>query len=114
MRERFLALTGGAGCPVLLEITGVQSVSREAFRFLSEAVTVTAFAILGCTEVDRVIAHGRRGLPEPQCPSRYFSDEIEALAWLRGSGACEPEGCLTDHVCRGSGSSGPAAIVLPR
>lgn len=82
VRERFLALTGGAGAAVLLQISGVESVSRDAFRFFSDAASITAFAILGSTSVDRVIAHGRRGLPLPQCPSRYFSDEEEALAWL--------------------------------
>lgn len=84
VRERFLALTGGTACAVLLEITGVHSVSRDAFRFVSQAVTVTAFAILGSSAVDRVIAHARRGLPKPQCPSRYFTDEQEALTWLMG------------------------------
>ena len=82
MRESFLTLTGGDGCAVLLQITGVEHVSRDAVRVFSEAVTVTAFAILGSTSVDRVIAHGRRGLPLPQCPIRYFTDEHEALTWL--------------------------------
>lgn len=92
VRERFLTLTGGAGCAVLLQVTGVEHVSRDAVRVFSEAVTVTAFAILGSTSVDRVIAHGRRGLPLPKCPSRYFTDEQEALKWLRAAsipaGAC--------------------------
>lgn len=92
VRERFLTLTGGAGCAVLLQVTGVERVSREAVRVFSEAVTVTAFAILGSTSVDRVIAHGRRGLPLPQCPTRYFTDQQEALAWLRrvsvSAGSC--------------------------
>jgi len=44
---------------------------------------ITAFAILGSTPVDRVIVPGRRGMPLPQCPNRYFSDEQEAHAWLR-------------------------------
>lgn len=83
VRERFLALTGGAGVRVLLQITGVEWVSRGAFQLFSDAATITACAILGGTPVDRVIAHGRRGLPPPQCPSRYFSDEQEALRWLR-------------------------------
>jgi len=85
VRERFMALTAGAGAAVLLQITGVESVSPGAVRFFSEAATITAFAILGSTPVDRVIAHSLRGLPMPQCPSRYFSDEQEALTWLRGS-----------------------------
>ncbi|MGO4857062.1 DUF7793 family protein [Arthrobacter sp. 2MCAF14] len=82
VRERYLALTG-TGAAVLLQVIGVESVSRDAVRFFSEAATITAFAILGSTPVDRVIAHGRHGLPAPQCPTRYFSDEPEALGWLR-------------------------------
>lgn len=83
VRERYLALTGGTNAAVLLQVIGVESVNRDAVRFFSEAATITAFAILGSTPVDRVIAHGRHGLPMPQCPTRYFSDEQEALEWLR-------------------------------
>ncbi|MEO5317566.1 STAS/SEC14 domain-containing protein [Arthrobacter sp. CC3] len=82
-REELLALTGGIRGGVLLEITGVGSVSREAISVYSSAVTVSAFAILGSTPVDRVIAHGLLGLPLPACPSEYFTDEEEALTWLR-------------------------------
>lgn len=83
VRERYRAMTGGAGAGVLLQVTGVESVSRDAFRFFTDAVTITAFAILGSTSVDRVIAHGRRGLPLPKCPSQYFTNQHEALSWLR-------------------------------
>lgn len=41
---------------VLLQITGVHSVSHAAISLYSEAAAVTAFAVLGCTPVDRVIA----------------------------------------------------------
>jgi hypothetical protein len=82
-REELLALTGGARGGVLLEITGVGSVSREAIGVYSSAVTVSAFAILGTSPVDRVIAHGLLGLPLPACPSRYFTDEDAAIDWLQ-------------------------------
>ena len=83
-----LARARGAGWAILLQITGVEDVTRDAVRIFSEAVTVTAFAVLGSTPVDRVIAHGWRGLPAPQCPSRYFTDEPEA--W-RGSARLPPQ-----------------------
>lgn len=90
-RGELLALTGGARGGVLLDITGVGSVSREAIGVYSAAATVTAFAILGATPVDRVIAHGLLGLPLPGCPSAYFTDEEEALGWLRdGNSTDEP------------------------
>lgn len=84
-REELLALTGGVRGGVLLEITGVGSVSREAINVYSAAVTVSAFAILGKSPVDRVIAHGLLGLPLPACPSRYFTDENTALDWLENA-----------------------------
>lgn len=83
-RENLLALTGGEPSVVLLQITGVGSVSREAISVYSEAATVRAFAILGSTPVDRVIAHGLLGLPRPQCPTQYFTDAQEAMQWLSG------------------------------
>lgn len=83
-RTRVLALAAGKPVCVLLDITGVGSVSREAVTFYSEASHVAAFALLGGTAVDKVIAHGLRGLAWPACPVRYFLDEGEALAWLKG------------------------------
>lgn len=81
---QLLALAGGRPVGVLLEITGVESVSKEAVTFYSEASTVAAFALLGRSPVDKVIAHGLRGLAWPHCPVRYFMDEQEALTWLAG------------------------------
>lgn len=83
-RDRVLALAAGKPVCVLLDITGVGSVSREAVTFYSEASHVAAFALLGGTAVDKVIAHGLRGLAWPDCPARYFVDEGEAMAWLKG------------------------------
>jgi hypothetical protein len=83
-RENLLALTGGEPSVVLLQITGVGSVSREAISVYSEAATVRAFAILGASPVDRVIAHGLLGLPRPQCPTKFFTDAEEAMHWLSG------------------------------
>lgn len=83
-RENLLAITGGEPSVVLLQITGVGSVSREAISVYSDAATVRAFAILGSTPVDRVIAHGLLGLPRPQCPTQYFTDAQEAMHWLSG------------------------------
>ncbi|WOH19486.1 hypothetical protein IRJ34_03945 [Paenarthrobacter sp. GOM3] len=81
-REQLLALTGGDPVGVLLQITGVEWVSREAVAVCSRATTIAAFALLGSTAVDMVIAHSPRGLPRPGCPVKYFVDEQEALAWL--------------------------------
>jgi len=83
-RDTLLALTGGAPSLVMLRITGVGSVSREAISFYSGASTIHAFAIVGATPVDRVIAHALRGLPQPPCPTQFFTSTQDALEWLYG------------------------------
>jgi hypothetical protein len=85
-RAELLALTGGKPGAVLLQVSGVGSVSRTAISHYSEAATVTAFAILGDTPVDRVIAHTLLRLAPPTCPTKYFTDEEEAVIWLRTTG----------------------------
>jgi hypothetical protein len=83
-RENLLALADGKPCVVLLQITGVGSISREAISFGSESTTVRAFAVLGSTPADRVIAHGLLRLPQPQCPTEFFLDMQDAMRWLQG------------------------------
>jgi hypothetical protein len=91
-RENLLALTGGKPSVVLLQITGVGSISREAVSFYSESTTVRAFAVLGSTPVDRVIGHGLLGLPRPyKCPTEFFTDTQEAMRWLRAQAKASPK-----------------------
>lgn len=82
-----LALTGGKPGGALLQITGVGSFSPEAISVFGEAATVTAFAVLGKTQVDRVIAHRLLRLGPPRCPAKYFTDEEEAIIWFRTIGS---------------------------
>lgn len=83
-RNDLLHLTGGNTVPVLLNLTGVCSISREARSIYSNATTVAAYALLGETPVDRVIAHFLLGTEPPSCPSHFFTSEADALAWLKG------------------------------
>jgi len=82
-RAELLSLSGGKPGAVILQITGVGSVSRTAISLYSDGPAVTAFAILGCTPVDRVIALTLLRLAPPQYPTNYFTDEGDALIWLR-------------------------------
>jgi hypothetical protein len=86
MCAEYLELTGGKPGSVLLQITGVGSVSREAVSVDGKAANVTALAVLGSTPVDRVIAHRFLALTTPGCPNKYFTDEEAAIAWLRTVG----------------------------
>lgn len=85
-RAELLALTGGKPGAVLLQVTGVGSVNRAAISLYIEAAAVTAFAIMGCTPVDRVIAHALLRMAPLNCPTKYFTDEEEAVIWLRATG----------------------------
>ena len=82
-----LALTGGKPGGALLQITGVDSFSSEAISVFGQAATVTALAVLGKTPVDRVIAHSLLRPGPPRCPAQYFTDEEDAISWLRTIGS---------------------------
>jgi hypothetical protein len=86
MRADYQALTGGKPGGVLLQITGVGTVSREAISEDGSAAKVTALAVLGKTPVDRVIANRFLAQSTPGCPTKYFTDEEEAISWLRTTG----------------------------
>ena len=45
-----------------------------------------AFAVLGDTPVDRVIAHTLLRLAPPKCLTKYFTDEEKAICWLQTTG----------------------------
>ncbi|WP_125610477.1 STAS/SEC14 domain-containing protein [Specibacter cremeus] len=68
--------------PLLLDLTGATSVSREARKVYCRAASVCAYALLGHSPVDRVLAHFFLGTERPMLPSKFFTSEAEALAWL--------------------------------
>ncbi len=78
-----LAATAG-GRPLLLIISGVHSITREARTVYGEATVSTAIAVVGESPVDRVIGNFLLGGAAPSCPNQFFSSEAEGLAWLEG------------------------------
>jgi hypothetical protein len=77
-------LNGGRERPLLVEMAGAETPSREARRMFSERCTATRIALLGSSAVDRVRASlapepGRLGYP---VPTRFFTSEDVAVAWL--------------------------------
>jgi hypothetical protein len=77
------ALTRGEPGAILLKVTGVGAVSREAISGYSDGATLTALALLGRSPVDQVIAIAiLRRLPR-DCPARYFTFEGDAISWLQ-------------------------------
>ncbi|MGG6383210.1 hypothetical protein [Paenarthrobacter sp. NEAU-H11] len=84
-----LALTGGKPGGALLQITGVGSFSPDVISVFGQAATLTAFAVLGKTPADRVIAHRLLRPGPPRCPAKYFTDEETAISWLRTIGSSD-------------------------
>ncbi|WP_216699816.1 STAS/SEC14 domain-containing protein [Arthrobacter sp. H5] len=74
---------GGFQRPILLIITGVQSISREARAVFSRSQSASAIAVVGESPVDRVIANFLLGGTPPPCPTRFFTAEESAVAWLK-------------------------------
>ena len=77
------SLAAGRRMPVLLVITGVVGVSVEARQVFSGSIAATAFALVGESPVDRVIAHYLLRARSESIPAQFFSSEAAALEWLR-------------------------------
>jgi hypothetical protein len=77
-------LNDGCSRPLLVEMHGTETPTREARRRFSERCTATRIALLGGSAVDRVRASlapepGRVGYP---VPTRFFTSESTAVEWL--------------------------------
>ncbi len=77
------SLAAGRRMPVLLVITGVVGVSMEARRVYTGSIAATAFALVGESPVDRVIAHYLLRSRSETIPAQFFTSESEAVEWLR-------------------------------
>jgi len=75
-------LANGDRLPMLLDITGVAAVEKDASKAYMKSRTVTAYAMLGAGPVDRVLAHFSLGSGNPTMPVQFFTSETQALAWL--------------------------------
>ena len=76
------ALANGRRMPVLLVITGVVGVSVEARQIYATSIAASAFALVGDSPVDRVIAHYLLRSKTETIPARFFTSEAEATDWL--------------------------------
>jgi hypothetical protein len=77
------SLAAGRRMPVLLVITGVVRVSIEARQVYSGSIAATAFALVGESPVDRVIAHYLLRSRSETIPAQFFTSETAAVEWLR-------------------------------
>jgi hypothetical protein len=76
------ALANGRRVPVVIVITGVLGVSVEARQAYVSSIAASAFAVVGETPVDRVIAHYLLRSKSETIPAQFFTSEAEAVEWL--------------------------------
>jgi hypothetical protein len=77
----------GKRLPLFIDTMTMRSLSREARHYYASeeaAAVASAAAIIIGSPVSRVLGNFYLGLSNPHLPSRLFTDEDEALAWLRG------------------------------
>ncbi len=74
---------GGRPLPLLVDMTGMAGIAREAREhFATSASGVSAIALLTGSAVSRMIANFFIGLRKSQVPMRMFRTEAEAVEWL--------------------------------
>jgi hypothetical protein len=76
------AMADGRRMPVMLVITGVVGVSVEARQVYAGSIAASAFALVGESPVDRVIAHYLLRSKTETIPAQFFTSEAEAIEWL--------------------------------
>jgi hypothetical protein len=83
----YLKINQGKRCPLYVDTKTMKSLTREARHYYAseEAARVaSAVAIIVGTPVSKVLGNFYLGLSNPRLPTRLFSDEDEALEWLKG------------------------------
>ncbi len=81
----------GRRLAMLVDMTGTAVLTRGARVVFAEKSSASRIALLGRSSVDRVIANFALGVSKVPVPTRFFTDEPLAIAWLTESGdAHEP------------------------
>lgn len=80
-------ITGGRRLPVLVDTCEIRSVSRAARNYVGGkemARYVSASALIVSSPISRAIGNFFIRLNRPIYPTKLFTSESEALAWLKG------------------------------
>jgi hypothetical protein len=85
--KRLDELNDGIKRPLLVDMRGTASLTREGRQAFAEEYSASKVALLGESPVDRVIANFTLSVITMSIPTRYFTSEPAALAWLIGDDA---------------------------
>jgi hypothetical protein len=84
--EVICRLADGGRPPILVDLRNIKSTTRDARKLYGSgefAACVCAAALVVGSAVSRVIGNFYLGLNKSEYPTRLFSEESEALDWLR-------------------------------
>ncbi|HWY37659.1 MAG TPA: STAS/SEC14 domain-containing protein [Bacteroidia bacterium] len=76
----------GKKYPLLVDSRNIKSITKEArdhFSIQNRETAVSAFAILIHSPLSRIIGNFFMGLNKPTVPARLFTEEKEAIGWLK-------------------------------
>ncbi|WP_457973838.1 DUF7793 family protein [Arthrobacter sp. D1-17] len=76
------ALSGTSRLPMLVDMATTSDVSRGARAVFGRPCQASRIALLGTSPVDRVLANFFLGIHKVPCPTKFFTSEPDALAWL--------------------------------
>ncbi|BCW72495.1 STAS/SEC14 domain-containing protein [Arthrobacter sp. NicSoilB8] len=84
--DRVNEVCGGRPTPLLIDMATTESVSRAARAVFAKRCDASAIALLGSSAVDRVLANFFLGVNAAPVPTRFFTNNAEALRWLASQG----------------------------
>lgn len=88
-REAVVALARvceGERRPMLVDMQATGVLTRDARVVFAQPSSASRIALLGKSAVDRVIANFALGVSSVPVPTRFFTSESAAVAWLREGG----------------------------
>ncbi|MFJ4167875.1 STAS/SEC14 domain-containing protein [Paenarthrobacter sp. NPDC089714] len=80
--DRVNELCGADRYPMIVDMATTDDVTRGARSVFAKPCQANRIALWGSSPVDRVIANFFLGIMKPPCPTRFFTDQTEALEWL--------------------------------
>ncbi|MGI5133036.1 hypothetical protein ACQEVB_39985 [Pseudonocardia sp. CA-107938] len=76
------ATNAGRERPLLVDMAGTAALTRDARMTFSRRCSASRIALLGSSPVDRVIANFALGVSGVPVPTKFFTSESLAVAWL--------------------------------
>lgn len=76
------ALAGSRRLPLLVDMRGLKTLDRAARSRFSETDAITRLAFVVESPLSRVLANFFLAVSRPSWPTRMFTSEDEAVAWL--------------------------------